>query len=144
MNIKKILIAVDASDFSLKAAKKAIEFSKTFKSEVSVVFVLETIKPVTTAELGYMAVDVVEKARAEAGDILAKLSDETNTKFDQVIPEGNPWEVIIETAKSIGADMITLSTHGRTGLMHLLLGSVAESVVQHSPVPVLIYPAKCL
>ncbi len=55
---------------------------------------------------------------------------------------GVPASEVIETAKEIGADLIVLSTHGRTGLSHLLLGSVAERIIRESPIPVLTVPAK--
>jgi nucleotide-binding universal stress UspA family protein len=51
--------------------------------------------------------------------------------------EGYPPEVIVSTAKSIGCDLITMGTHGGTGLAHLLLGSTAERVVQTAECPVL-------
>ena len=50
--------------------------------------------------------------------------------------EGPPHPTIVDYAKEIGADMIVMSTHGRTGIGHLLLGSVAEKVVRTSPIPV--------
>lgn len=50
---------------------------------------------------------------------------------------GDPLECIIEVAKNIGADLLVVGTHGRTGVAHLLLGSVAESILRHSPCPVL-------
>ena len=51
--------------------------------------------------------------------------------------EGYPATVIVEEAESQGADLVVLGTHGHTGIKHLLLGSIAERVVQHSPCPVL-------
>jgi nucleotide-binding universal stress UspA family protein len=50
---------------------------------------------------------------------------------------GSPLESIVERATSGGFDLIVLGTHGHTGFMHLLVGSVAERVVQHAPCPVL-------
>ena len=51
--------------------------------------------------------------------------------------EGNPLVLIVETAKSQEVDLIVIGTHGRTGLAHVLLGSVAETVVRKAPCPVL-------
>jgi nucleotide-binding universal stress UspA family protein len=55
---------------------------------------------------------------------------------------GSPYAEIDAAAKDLRADLICVSTHGRTGLAHLLLGSVAEKVVRHAPCPVLIVPSK--
>jgi nucleotide-binding universal stress UspA family protein len=53
---------------------------------------------------------------------------------------GDPKDSIIERAIEIKASMIVLGTHGRTGLSHLLMGSTAEYVIRHSPIPVLVIP----
>ncbi|ETX01331.1 MAG: hypothetical protein ETSY1_07695 [Candidatus Entotheonella factor] len=55
-----------------------------------------------------------------------------------VVRQGVPWHQIVEVAKARQADLILMSTHGHTGLHHVLLGSVAERVVRHAPCPVLI------
>jgi nucleotide-binding universal stress UspA family protein len=56
--------------------------------------------------------------------------------------EGNPYEAILRVAKEWEADLIVLGTHGRTGLSHLLIGSVAEKVIRHSTIPIFIVPIK--
>ena len=56
---------------------------------------------------------------------------------ETVAREGYPPDTIIDQADEVGADLIALGTHGRTGLAHLLLGSTAERVVQHARCPVL-------
>jgi nucleotide-binding universal stress UspA family protein len=57
---------------------------------------------------------------------------------DSVIVEGVPFQAIIDTARDSGADLIVMGTHGRTGLTHVLMGSVAEKVVRLAPCPVLV------
>jgi len=57
---------------------------------------------------------------------------------DIVVVHGVPFHEILETAKSQKVDLIVMGTHGRTGLQHILLGSVAEKVVRLAPCPVLI------
>jgi nucleotide-binding universal stress UspA family protein len=51
---------------------------------------------------------------------------------------GNPWSVICQYAKDAEIDLLVISTHGRTGLRHVLIGSTAERIVQHAPCPVLV------
>jgi len=57
--------------------------------------------------------------------------------IEGVIREGSPRPVIVESAVELQCQMIVMGTHGRSGLTHLLMGSVAEYVVRHSRVPVL-------
>jgi nucleotide-binding universal stress UspA family protein len=64
-------------------------------------------------------------------------------KVDYVVKQHpNAAEGICEAASELGADLIVISTHGRTGLAHMLIGSVAERVVQHAPCPVLTLRSK--
>jgi nucleotide-binding universal stress UspA family protein len=58
------------------------------------------------------------------------------------MPEGNPQEAILKTATIWEADLIVMGTHSRTGLSHFLLGSVAEHVVRHAAIPVMVIPSK--
>jgi len=59
---------------------------------------------------------------------------------EATLAEGVPHVEIVRLAGEIGADLVVMGTHGRTGLQHVLLGSVAERVVRSSPVPVLVVP----
>ena len=79
--------------------------------------------------------------------VLKKEAEQTLDELDKMyngnelmkfMPEGNPQEDILETAKDWNADLLVLGTHGRTGLKHLLMGSVAERVLRHSDIPVMV------
>jgi nucleotide-binding universal stress UspA family protein len=65
-----------------------------------------------------------------------------NHKVKSMVEEGTPHEEILRVAKEWEADIIVLGTMGRTGLSHLMIGSVAERVLRHSSVPVYIVPLK--
>ena len=75
-------------------------------------------------------------AQEKLAEIAAALS-ERGLKVETKAIEGYPPEVIVDEAAAIGADLIAMGTHGRTGLAHLFLGSTAERVVQHAGCPVL-------
>jgi nucleotide-binding universal stress UspA family protein len=84
----------------------------------------------------------------EIGEALTRsISDLAVSHKDAGIPiethltEGLPHERIIAVAEEVGAELIVMGTHGRTGLAHLLVGSVAERVVRASPIPVLTVPS---
>lgn len=80
--------------------------------------------------------DVAAIAEEKLAAAVAPLQRDGLT-VEAVAREGYPPEVIVEAARELGADVIAMGTHGRTGLRHLLLGSNAERVVGHAPCPVL-------
>jgi nucleotide-binding universal stress UspA family protein len=61
---------------------------------------------------------------------------------EAVVTSGRPWQGITDYAASNNTDLIIISTHGYTGLKHVLLGSVAEKIVRHAPCPVLVVRAE--
>ncbi len=74
-------------------------------------------------------------------EIMTELRDLVPDSFpgpcDVEVTTGDPADAIVRMATELGADLIVMGTHGRTGLPHILLGSVAEKVVRHAPCPVL-------
>jgi nucleotide-binding universal stress UspA family protein len=87
----------------------------------------------------YWPTDEIAKAakmELDAAITLAK-TKQGNPRIEPLIASGNPWEQILIAAKIRGVDLIVMGTHGRKGIAHTFLGSVAEKVVRLSPVPVL-------
>jgi nucleotide-binding universal stress UspA family protein len=138
--MKKILVAIDDSDASEKVAAAALDIGKPLEAEVTLLSVVDTnfivtdgvVTPQEIAESIHLALKknqlrIIEKSPA-------------GNKVKAHVEQGKPWEVIIEKAKNWGADLIVIGTHGRTGLKYLLMGSVAEKVLRHSTLPVLIIP----
>jgi nucleotide-binding universal stress UspA family protein len=76
-------------------------------------------------------------AQQQAQKALARVLN-AGLQGDSVIVEGAPFQMIIDTAKEKAVDLIVMGTHGRTGLTHVLMGSVAERVVRMAPCPVLV------
>ena len=144
MRVKRILVPIDFSTASLKALDEAIELSRSLKAELNVVFVLAPLQyPYmvdflgTAVGFGLMVEEERKWARKEVEKLVARLA-KRGVKCRALIEHGSPQERIVETAKRIGADLILMSTHGRTGLSHLMLGSVSERVVRTAPCSVLI------
>jgi nucleotide-binding universal stress UspA family protein len=71
---------------------------------------------------------------------LSQIKDKTKVKI--VTKSGREDEEILKFAKTEGIDLITIGTHGRTGIEHVLFGSVAEKIIRRSPIPVFIIPCK--
>ncbi len=135
--IRKILVPVDFSEPSQKAAQYALALAEDYGAELVLLHVVEPYPllpemPAASAELQAMA----EKA---AGARLKKL-----VKSAAAVPclgqvrVGHAARTIVEEAKVQGADLIVASTHGRTGLARAALGSVAEQVVRRADCPVLV------
>ena len=86
-------------------------------------------------DVSIMRRDYIEEALNQLRDLIPPSFKERATVE---IASGDPAEAIVQVARDHGIDLIVMSTHGRTGLPHLLLGSVAEKVVRLAPCPVLV------
>jgi nucleotide-binding universal stress UspA family protein len=152
IKVKKILAPTDLSELSRAGLGYAMEIALSADAEVIVYNVVACPEgaPCKGFEYRYTieaipAVDeVVEKHRSLLGEFLRTSFPETidRVKLRQQVSLGTPYRKIIEKAASENADMIVMSTHGKTGLVHALLGSVAERVVRLAACPVLIVRPK--
>lgn len=142
MKYKKILISVDNSAHSLNAAKKGFALAHQLKATVGLVQVIDKAKEVISADLGITAEQsqsVLINQAEENIQQLIKMYDNVKEVL-RFTPEGFPKDEILNTAKEWEADLIIMGTHGRTGLAHLLVGSVAEYVIKHAGIPVMVVP----
>lgn len=149
--IKKILAPTDMSDSSRAGVRYALELATTLGAEVTVYHVVSSdelmsqsgqsknLKPRHSTERVHPLSFIIEKYEIALARFLGK-------NFKEIIPRVNirervemgiPDTNIVERAKAEGADIIIISTHGRTGLSHVLLGSVTEKVVRNAPCPVI-------
>lgn len=140
MPYKKILIAVDDSSCSMKAAQEGFELAHQLKAVVGLISVVDRRKEPINADLGM----TVEQGGALLRDDANKTIEQLIKMYDGVedvmrfAPEGIPKTEILRIAKQWQADLIVMGTHGRTGLERLLTGSVAEYVIRHSKIPVMV------
>src|SRR5690349_14676080 len=123
---KRILCATDFSQTAARAFELAQELARDTKSELLLLHAFEIPKELT-AESQSIPEDpkIAERVRAMAAEAIVPVT--------QVLHAGPPGEVICWIAQQRQCDLIVLGTHGRTGLMHLLLGSVSEHVMRHAP-----------
>jgi nucleotide-binding universal stress UspA family protein len=138
--IKKILIPTDGSDYSMRAAEYGISIAKVFGAQLTALFVIDTvvldqISKVTTRENA--EADLNQDGERYTNYVLG-LAEKENIKADSAIAKGNPVEQIVNLAKSSGVDLIVMGTYGRRGAERILIGSVAERVIEHAPCPVLV------
>jgi nucleotide-binding universal stress UspA family protein len=143
--VKKILAPTDLSELSRVGVRHALNLAKAMGAEVTVYLV------VGYDELMHYGDDMSDNYRYEPPDHILEryrhaLDRFLMDHFSDLIPGikvhekvalGAPDRNIVDEAKADGSDLIVLSTHGRTGLSHVLLGSVTEKVVRHAACPVL-------
>ncbi len=140
MSFSNILIAVDGSKCSMNAVKRGIELAKDLSASVMLLSVVDMTTMIDNAAVGAIIdkdVEVVFEDEAE------KLLEKTMKKYPYektkpITEEGIAQEAINSIAEKHKADLIIMGTHGRTGLKHLFMGSVAEHVIRHSKIPVMV------
>ena len=143
--VRTILVPVDFSDCSLAGLTYAVRFAKEFGARIIVVHVTDLGPVMMTSGSGeYNSPTYTEAARHRCGDRMQTFLERVD--FDGVPVEtsavaGYCPTAIYEAAAKEGADLIIISTHGRTGLRRALIGSVAEGTVRHAACPVLVVPS---
>jgi nucleotide-binding universal stress UspA family protein len=141
IKIKRILLPTDFSTLSATATQYACELATKFDAELHLLHTLEVHASATPAfAMGLALPQYIQESRAAAEKALTGVLDPqwaVGRKVVQAVVEGSPKVEVIRYARTHEIDMIVLATHGRTGLAHVLIGSVAESVVRTAPCPVL-------
>ena len=148
--ISKILVPIDGSDSSFRAALFAVDIAHKYESELILTYMIEIIPTLTSFGLGNFGIsyhDFIEKlkdaGRTEAGPWFAKVKEKAKPLNVAVRTE------VIESPKSLvsdiigyaeknGIDLIVLGTRGRSGFKRIVLGSVASGVVTYASCPVIV------
>ena len=137
---KTILVPTDLSEGAEQALDYACELAATLGATIHLVNVIG-IPALGVPELGLaMTSTVIDQIMIENQTALDNLAEakRCRAQIGQVmLKTGDAKDVINQTAKELGADLIVMSTHGRRGLSRALLGSVTETVVRTAPCPVL-------
>ncbi|WP_232686375.1 universal stress protein [Halobacterium zhouii] len=137
----RILVPIDGSQQSTDALEYALE---NFQDDD--ITVINIIDPIEAGYAGQSAVpgyseewfEQAKEGSQELFDEAQAAADEYGVRLDSVSEVGRPTRTIVEYAKDNDIDQIVMGSHGRSGVSRILLGSVAESVVRRSPVPVTI------
>ena len=132
----KVLAPVDFSDESFAAVDAGLEHVDA-PSDLTVVHVLQDPSPASPAEM-WRTVDKDSRTRHAAKALRERLGDERYKGVQIDIEFGDAGSRIAQLAERQAADLIVLPSHGRTGIKHLLIGSVAERVVRLAHCPVLV------
>ncbi|MGE5533119.1 MAG: universal stress protein [Bacillota bacterium] len=139
-NIKKILVPIDGSDYSIRAAELGISAAKLLNAQIIVVYVIDTVVLDQIAK-------VTERKSAEQeikteGEGYARyvvsLAERQGVKASSLLAKGRPFEQVVHLARSLSMDLIVMGTYGRRGAERILIGSVAERVIEYASCPVLV------
>ena len=142
ISLTKILFPTDFSPFADHALTYAVSFAREYEAKLYVVHVIEDLTNVSYFEVFQVPMpanfmeDMEARTQGQMDDLLAR-DDLKGLETESLIRRGVPFVEILRTAAELEADMITIATHGRTGLQQMLFGSTAEKVVRKAPCPVL-------
>ncbi|MBL9166903.1 MAG: universal stress protein [Verrucomicrobiales bacterium] len=142
-SVKRILVPIDFSDCSNKALQYALPFAEQFDAKILLLHVCEPFIPMpemSAVDVGLIEARIREQSQRQLLELQASLPEESTS--EAVVRIGRPFLEIVQAAKDLDADLIIISTHGRTGISHVLLGSTAERVAQRADCPVLIVREK--
>jgi nucleotide-binding universal stress UspA family protein len=139
-NVQKILISTDRADCSLRAAELGISIAKMLGAQIMVVYVIDEvvlnqISKVTEREC-------VERELKQDGqrciNYILGLAEKEGIMATSLLAKGRPFEQIVHLAKGLNMDLIVMSTFGERVTERILIGSVCNRVIEHSPCPVLV------
>jgi nucleotide-binding universal stress UspA family protein len=140
---KHILVPVDGSPTAQKAVETATGLAKAFGSKVTAIYVIDPY-PFTGlgSDFAYGQAEYLSAAAIEAKEATQaaeKTLEQAGVKVKTSVVEAHAaWRGILETATSVGADLIVMGSHGRHGLEKMVMGSVAQRVLSHSTLPVFV------
>jgi nucleotide-binding universal stress UspA family protein len=144
MQIRSILLPTDFSECGNYARSYAASLARKFGASIIAVHVIEPMVPT----VGYSGMteplpiaDIADQLETSAERELPRIAESEDCvglEIEEVIVHGEAAAEIVRVAKEKSADLIVLSSHGRTGLGRILFGSTAEAVVRHAPCPVLV------
>ncbi|NLW50672.1 MAG: universal stress protein [Candidatus Brocadiaceae bacterium] len=141
ISIRRIVCAVDFSDSSDHAQRYAVGLAEVFDAELRILHVVEPPFLPTYSLAGVpnlaLPIEEVEDAARKHLQQAVEACRAVHADTEGILRTGSPFVEIINCARETEADLIVVGTHGRTGLSHMLIGSVAEKVVRKAPCPVL-------
>ncbi|OGU64659.1 MAG: hypothetical protein A2499_01805 [Stygiobacter sp. RIFOXYC12_FULL_38_8] len=144
-SIKNILVPTDFSSLSQSALEYARDLADNMNAAIHILHVIDKSMPFVPGKQNLSETEIAAALEADArkqlSAFIAETENDTSIKVIGVIKHGIDFEEIVKYTKEIQAELIVIATHGRTGIMHSLLGSVAEKVIQHAKCPVLVIPA---
>lgn len=141
MRVKKILAPIDFSNLSLVTLERAVALAERFDARIDVIYVSE---PPAYTEFEYANLAMIESGLRDAlegrlAEVKERVPGLKDVLGNLLLRVGNPALEIVQAALVLNSDLITIATHGHTGLKRVAIGSTAEKVVRHAACPVLLF-----
>jgi nucleotide-binding universal stress UspA family protein len=133
---KHVLAATDFSEASTAAVELAVTIARECGARLTLINVCEVPVFVEVGAQADLITPIAEMAWAKLGDLQATLLPRV-PGVARIQKVGAPWEQVLAAAAECGVDLLVVGTHGRRGVSHVILGSVAERLVRQSRIPVL-------
>jgi nucleotide-binding universal stress UspA family protein len=137
---KKIVCPIDFSEYSSEIVAYAVSIAKKFDAELHLFHVIPNLNYFTPYESFLTPENLVaieKNIGTEVDRDFGKIMEKIDIPVKKIIKTGVTFVEIIDYVKTEGIDLIVMGTHGRSGIEHILIGSVAEKVVRKAPCPVL-------
>lgn len=142
MTIKKILCPVDFSEPSLLGLSASVDMARLYGAEIEVIYVLPILPPPPIdPQFSFQVPEYEILLQQDAETRLAALVKDKvpkEIKARAVVGHGSAGKEIVKYAEETKAGLIVIASHGHSGWHHLVMGSVAEKVIRHSPCPVFV------
>lgn len=138
--IKKILVPTDLSELSLAAIDYARSLANVYEAKVFLLHAVDVVPVVSFPTIDFTLETSLQDETEKGKEVLENFAFRFLSDVEHVtavVRRGNAYEEIMRFVDEESIDLIVMATHGRTGLPHIIMGSVAEKVVRHAPVPVL-------
>jgi nucleotide-binding universal stress UspA family protein len=141
MTVHHVLVPIDFSPYAEQALDYAIALAQKLQARITLLHVIQP-QLIAGADMGaWPSPSFIEELETavmrDMEGYRARVTD-AGLEGEIVVVHGVPFQEILDTAKARQVDLIIMGTHGRTGLPHILLGSVAERVARMAPCPVLV------
>jgi nucleotide-binding universal stress UspA family protein len=148
INLKRILLPTDFSSFSQPAVKMACRFAEEFNADLHLLHVSEEFMDLVPDFVMGINLQSIRDTWTRSHDkreaeVVARLYDALGSEWTRetqtstAVRKGKPFVEIVRYAREHDIDLIVMGTHGRGGIPHVMLGSVAENVVRQASCPVL-------
>jgi nucleotide-binding universal stress UspA family protein len=138
--IQKILVPTDGSDYSVRAAEYGISVAKAHDAEIVFVYVVDELV-IDMFPKGEKRDEVEAELKNDGRRFLSYaigLAEKAGVKSTSMLLKGRPFEQIVNATKSFDVDLVVMGTYGRRGADRILMGSVAERVIEYAVCPVLV------
>jgi universal stress protein A len=138
---QNIIFTTDFSDTSIAALPWALDMAKMLDADITCLYVVETPQIYSSLDMGAVAIpttaDLVESANIRMKSFIAEQFANASITTEGKVVVGHAATEIVSSAKESEAKLIVITTHGYSGVKHVLLGSTTEDVVRHATCPVL-------